>query len=480
LRAKVEAERKRYLQANGGAEDWRELELIRFRDMQPRLDGRPLVKGFLDREQTSLAWGETGCGKTFLALDLGLHVAAGRDWFSRKVEQGAVVYVAAEAGRSIINRAVAWRTNHGLDGADIPFAAVTSPIDLCHPNARGVETLITAIRDATLGRPLALVIIDTVSRALAGGNENAPGDMGAFVRSLDRLREEFRCHVLAVHHSGKVPSRGARGHSLLRAAVDTEIEVVRDDKLKVSTASTTKQRDGTSGEQIAFRLRAVELGRNDDGDPVTSCAVEPTDELPQKTRPKSKLPPGAKIALETLRKAIAEAGKDAPASNHIPRVKVVEVEAWRPYYYAGTPSDGKTDAARKKAFQRAARSFRRRVLSACMQTWCGSWSMPVGNPTIARKATLVASTETSPKCPAAIVAAIAAGGRVPGRAIRSVSYRVLDRDISGHRWTFVPSCPSGLYGRGYRDTTGHTPIGVSQCPVAYVPQQSRGHVPDGG
>jgi hypothetical protein len=44
--------------------------------------------------------------------------------------------------------------------------------------------------------------------------------------------------------------------------------------------------------------------------------------------------------------------EEVPASNHIPRGKVVEVEAWRGYYYAGTPSDGRTDEARKKAFQR--------------------------------------------------------------------------------------------------------------------------------
>jgi hypothetical protein len=347
-----EAARKRYRRTNGGAGDRGELELIRFANMQPQLDGRPLVKGFLDREQTSLGWGETGCGKTFLFLDLGLHVAAGLDWFGRRVDQGAVVYVAAEAGRSIINRVVAWCTNHGLDDKDIPFVAITSPIDLCHADACGAEKLIGAIRDATLG-PLALVIIDTVSRALAGGDENGPGDMGAFVRSLDRLRDELGCHILAIHHCGKDQGRGARGHSLLRAAVDTEIEVVRYDKLGVSTATVTKQRDGISGQQIAFRLRAVELGRNEDGDPVTSCVVEPTGELPQKARPKSKLPPSAKIALETLQKAIAEAGRDAPAGDHIPRVKVVEVDMWRRYHYAGTPSDEKSDEALRKAFQRA-------------------------------------------------------------------------------------------------------------------------------
>ena len=344
---------RRRSSANGynAAQDWREMELVRFAEIQPHFNGRPLIKGLLDRNQISILYGEAGCGKTFLALDVNLHVAAGLEWFGRKVTQGAVVYVAAEAGRGIFNRVAAWRLRQGLD--DIPFVAVTSPIDLCHATAGDVGRLTSAIHGAAIGQ-LMLLVIDTVSRALAGGDENAPADMGAFVRSLDQLRDKLSCHVLAIHHCGKEQSRGARDHSLLKAAVDTEIEVVRYDKLKIASATITKQRDGISGDQIAFRLRPVELGRDEDGDPVTSCIVEPTDELPQKRTSKpAVLPASAKIALTTLQKALAEAGKEAPASNHIPATRVVEVKDWRRYHYAGTAADGQTDEARKKAFQRA-------------------------------------------------------------------------------------------------------------------------------
>jgi RecA-family ATPase len=51
---------------------------------------------------------------------------------------------------------------------------------------------------------------------MAGGNENAPDDMGALVRNIDRLRAETGAAVLLVHHTGKDTSRGARGHSLAR------------------------------------------------------------------------------------------------------------------------------------------------------------------------------------------------------------------------------------------------------------------------
>src|SRR5262249_15050274 len=80
------------------------LEHVKFIDMQARLTGKPLIKGYLECEQISLIVGEYSCGKTFFALDRDLHIAAGCEWFGCRVNQGPVVYLAAEAGRSIQNR----------------------------------------------------------------------------------------------------------------------------------------------------------------------------------------------------------------------------------------------------------------------------------------------------------------------------------------------------------------------------------------
>jgi KaiC/GvpD/RAD55 family RecA-like ATPase len=334
----------------------RQIELIRFTDMRPRLDGKPLVKDFLEREQTSLIVGAMQTGKTFLALDLGLHVAAGREWFGRRVSLGAVVYVACEAGRSIINRVAAWKIAHGYEeNTAIPFAAVTSPIDLCHADMSDLDRLMATIRAAGFERG-ALIVIDTVSRALAGGDENSPGDMGAIVYSLDRLRDEFHCHASAVHHFGKDTGRGARGHSLLSANLDTVVEVSRDEAIKTSIATVTKQRDGATGATIAFRLRQIELGRNKDGDPVTSCVVEAA-EIQQVGARKTKPPLSAsqKRVLELLGEAIVRGGAVPPTCNHIPpNTRCVAEAVWRDYCYQGAVSDSDKPEAKQKAFRRAA------------------------------------------------------------------------------------------------------------------------------
>jgi hypothetical protein len=114
--------------------------------------------------------------------------------------------------------------------------------------------------------------------------------------------------------------RGSRGHSLLRCAVDTEIEVVRSGASGIAIAAVTKQRDGPTEGSVSFKLRRIELGDNNDGEPVTSCVIEATDAPVEVRNSKQRLTAAAKIALNTLRKAVAEAGTPAPPSNHDLRV----------------------------------------------------------------------------------------------------------------------------------------------------------------
>lgn len=85
-----------------------------------------------------------------------------------------------------------------------------------------------------------LVVVDTLAAGFGSGNENSPDDMGAFLPNIRRLCAGTSAHVMIVHHTGKDAERGARGHSALRAAVDTEIEVVADQSGN-RTATATDQ-----------------------------------------------------------------------------------------------------------------------------------------------------------------------------------------------------------------------------------------------
>jgi hypothetical protein len=206
-----------------------------FHDIQPPTDTQDFVEGLLITSTMCVIYGESNSGKTFFATDLFLHVACGWAWNGREVERGAVIYCALEGAHGIRNRVVAFREEHGLGSHEIPFAVIPVTMDLLKPDA-DVSKLIATIKHeaAKLSLPVRAVVLDTLSRAMAGGNENAPDDMGALVTNGTRIQQETGAMVCWVHHSGKDQARGARGHSLLRAATDTEIEVIDNGALDVS------------------------------------------------------------------------------------------------------------------------------------------------------------------------------------------------------------------------------------------------------
>lgn len=235
-----------------------------------------IVEGMLTAGGMSMMFGESNSGKSYLVIHLGICVSLGVPWLGRRTKQGAVLYVAAEGAWSIRLRLAADRKHY--EQAVGPFGLIPCALSLVDPSG-DVEDLIRLIKqEATrLGLPIVLVIVDTVARVMAGGDENTAQDMGRLVGAADRIKEVTGAHMLYLHHAGKDASRGARGHSSLRAALDTEIEVTADESAKVHTAKVTKQRDlASKGETFAARFVPVELGYDQWGGAITACAVVPT------------------------------------------------------------------------------------------------------------------------------------------------------------------------------------------------------------
>lgn len=251
------------------------LPLTWFHEIAPELEGREIVQGLIGEQTAVVVYGASNVGKTFWTTDLALHIAAGKRWCGRRVAQGGVIYCALEGGRGFQNRVTAWKRRHGMEDARLPFAAIRASLNLLQPEA-DPRRLVDAAQAVAAGMavPVTLIVIDTLARAFGGGDENGPEDMGALIRNMDMIREATGAAVLFVHHSGKDQARGARGHTSLRAAVDTEIEVTADKEGGGKTAVPVKQRDLEKGAAFPFTLKRVELGRNQHGEPVTSCVVE--------------------------------------------------------------------------------------------------------------------------------------------------------------------------------------------------------------
>lgn len=327
--------------------------LLLFEDIEPVLDTRDFVQGLLTEQGAAVVYGESNAGKTFWATDLALHVAAGQTWSGKRVEHGGVIYCALEGGFGFRNRVAAWKESHGFNDYFIPFAAITRSVNLLDPKA-DTDNLISAIQQAatTLRIKVVLVVVDTLSRAMAGGNENAPDDMGALVFNMDRIRQETGACVLFIHHSGKDTAKGARGHSLLRAAVDTEIEVVADDG--GHTATVVKQRELPKGQSFPFNLKVVEIGVNRHGEPVTTCLVETGDGQTAGAVPEYRRRHTGhnKRALEVLADLVATSGQGGHTGVPTGFLSVPE-KWWRERFYERA-MPGAEAQAKKKAFRRAA------------------------------------------------------------------------------------------------------------------------------
>lgn len=310
-----------------------------------------LVKGLLVDGGLSAIYGPPGTSKTFVALDLALHVAHGRDWFGRRVTPAAVVYVSGEGASGMLLRMKAWRQEKG-DGTRAPFALVPLSVNL-FDDETGAETLIDDVKAhaAALDVPLRLVVLDTLSRMIGSGDEDKARDINVVVQRAEKIQRETGAHVLIVHHSGKDRDRGMRGSNALLGAADAVVEISRHEESGICEGKIVKVKDGSADVPLKYTLRQSVLGSDEDGEDITSCVVEPTDASPGETRGKPNLTNAEKIALEALHEALIEQGVDKPIASVPIGGRAVKVEAWRSYAYRKRISEADTQEARKKAFQ---------------------------------------------------------------------------------------------------------------------------------
>jgi putative DNA primase/helicase len=270
---------------------------------------RWLVRGVVPAQGLACMYGASGSGKSFLALDMCAAVAGGAEWFDCRVTAASVTYVALEGEHGFRQRVNAWQQHHGRD---IPNALrfVMQPFDLRNSDDM-VELADAVIASGGAG---GLLIIDTLNRASGGADENSSKDMGEIIDAAKGLQAKLGGTVLLIHHSGKDATKGLRGHSSLHAALDAAVEVRRDGDRREWVIAKSKD-DGDSA-AYPFRLEVIEIGTDEHGDPLTSCAVEPDD---RKAEFRRVLPPKSgnmRVVWDALGEILRHAGdyrpKDAP------------------------------------------------------------------------------------------------------------------------------------------------------------------------
>ncbi len=235
-----------------------------------------LVEGLMTIGSSVVVYGDSNSGKTFWALSVATAIATGTDCYGRKTDAGLVIYLASEAPASIRSRMQAIKKYHGCDLENLAMVPVPMNFYNGDQDAHDVIELVRAIEQIK-GKPVRLIIGDTLARMSAGANENSGEDMGPVMARFDQVATATGAALMIIHHNGKDAAKGARGWSGIRAHIDTEIEVIEKEGIRM--VNVTKQRELPSkGEAIYFKLEVVEMGISKFGGAATTCVAIPDDE----------------------------------------------------------------------------------------------------------------------------------------------------------------------------------------------------------
>lgn len=315
-----------------GAVEWRNVRA-------PGVRHEWLVKGLLTAGELAMLAGGMQSGKTFAALDLAMAIARGTPFFGRKTLQGGVVYQAGEDPTGVRSKRLpAYVKANGLSfEQDVPFVLLTGGVNLWSGDERTTEFIAECRHWAgTMADPLRLIVIDTYAKATTGADEISGKEVSVVLDRVERIRRETGAAVLLVDHMNADGGR-VRGAANKTANIDAvlvcrfmmmdgakkgeESIAVDHDNRKIREITNDIKYGGKikNGEALPkplrFVLPSVEIGRDEDGEAITSCVVAAPageDIAKREAATSPKLNVKLSIAMRALKKAIDEKGRPAP------------------------------------------------------------------------------------------------------------------------------------------------------------------------
>jgi hypothetical protein len=239
-----------------------------------------LLRPYLERNATTILYGDYGTYKTFLALDWAFRIAIGLPAIGSGYIRASepVVFISAE-GRGMGKRIRAWFQHEYPDQhwrerlPGVPLHIIERPVNLSDTSQ--AQALVAAVE--SLGIKPALIVIDTLSRNSNGEIEASTSEASAYLAVLDQhLRTHFCCAILLTHHVGHVEKQRIRGPIALAANTDALIRIDRTDPVTRTINLTVERlKDSDPPAPVSLRAVVVDLGELDeDRQPLNSLAFE--------------------------------------------------------------------------------------------------------------------------------------------------------------------------------------------------------------
>ena len=248
-----------------------------------------LIESFVPKGAMSGLYGAPGTGKSMLALDWALCVAAGLPWHGHPVQQGYALYIAAEGHSGLAKRAQAWLQHQGVEPARLQSFGLVKDRIAITDESEEYEALFSRL-DEEIEKVPTFVIIDTLARAIEG-DENESTAMGMFLNGAERWIEDYGATVLVIHHGNATGNR-ERGHTSFKGALGALLKLELVPKhADILRLHTDKQRDAAE---------ALDLGLRHEEVPGTDSVVLVPCELPASREGAGKGTPAAMRRADML------------------------------------------------------------------------------------------------------------------------------------------------------------------------------------
>jgi hypothetical protein len=228
-----------------------------------------LVKGIIPCEGVGVAYGPSQSLKSFVTLDLKSHLVRGREWFGRRVKQTGAVYWYGEGEHGIAKRMKGWSIENDTNGGRLGL--FNANVDLLHTTPKKLLAYFANIKrcyESDTGQRLGMLTFDTLVKAGPGMDELSPGDVTTVLRNAEHVAKELALFVLLVSHTGKDESRGIHGSVRFLTNVDVVL------KFEDGLFTVEKSKDDVIGTRYEFERKVVTLGKDADGDDVTTLVIK--------------------------------------------------------------------------------------------------------------------------------------------------------------------------------------------------------------
>jgi len=224
-------------------------EVISITDLLTRPSPSYLIDDWLPNESTGFLFGQWGSYKSFIALDMAMSIATGREWQGHEVKQGRVLYAVGEGQGGFPDRVKAWCRHHAVNASAAPIDFVMEPIPLNDPSSVG------RLRGIQARGNYSLVVFDTLSRMTPGSSENDNAEMAEAIAVAESVRP---ASVLILHHPSKGNTKSLRGASALGGNVDVILRAEKTEQGDGVTLTVEKAKDGPDDGEMFLLADPVE------------------------------------------------------------------------------------------------------------------------------------------------------------------------------------------------------------------------------